>query len=151
MKNPGENLAGVDPLVEIIAHYSRYAHHYEQLVSPLIKLNKKLIHRQPETPNREAFKVAHRLTKEQVVSLLQRYEASEHSTCLSREYGIAKSTLLLLLDEHGVKKRRQPLTASQKRELRELRSTGMSIRRAAERVGTSYGTAQKYFAEIAKV
>ncbi len=147
MKNPGENLAGVDPLVEIIAHYSRYAHHYRQLISPLIKLNKKHIHRQPVLPNQTAFKVAHRLTKEQVEALLQRYEAGEHSTNLSQEYGIAKSTLLLLLDEHSVKKRRQPLTGLQKRQLKQLRSTGMSIRRAAERVGTSYGTAQKYLAE----
>jgi len=76
--------------------------------------------------------------------LLQRYEAGAHSTSLSEEYGIVKSTLLLLFEEYGAKKRRQPLPASQKRHLRQLRSTGMSIRRAAEHVGTTYGTAQQY-------
>lgn len=58
---------------------------------------------------------------------------------------------MLLLEENGVKKRRHPLATSQERQLRQFLSTGMSIRRAAERVGTSCGTAQKYLsAKIAE-
>ena len=66
------------------------------------------------------------------------------STALAREQGIAKSTFLRLLVEHGVDARSRGLTPAKEKEILRLRKQGMVIREIAKRVGCSYDTARLF-------
>jgi DNA invertase Pin-like site-specific DNA recombinase len=64
------------------------------------------------------------------------------STTLARENGIAKSTFLRLLAEHGVGARHRGLTPAKEKEILRLRRQGIFIRKIAKQVGCSYDTAR---------
>jgi DNA-binding NarL/FixJ family response regulator len=66
------------------------------------------------------------------------------STALARECGIAKSTFLRLLAEHGIDARPRGLTPAKEKEILRLRRQGMIIRDIAKRVGCSYDTARVF-------
>ena len=85
-----------------------------------------------------------RVTPEELAAIVARYQAGEYSTDLANEHGIAKSTLLCLLAEHGVEARSRTLTPEKEQEILRLRQQGMVIRDIAKRVGCSYDTARKF-------
>lgn len=82
-----------------------------------------------------------RLSPETVVELARRYEAGEHTTALSKEYGVSRSGLISLLRSEGVALRRRPRFATQRSI--QLYEEGHTIRQVADRVNSSYGTVRK--------
>lgn len=84
-----------------------------------------------------------RLSPERVATIVQRYQAGEHSTVLSKEYGVSKSSLISLLRSEGVALRRQPMSPAAKQEAIRLYEQGLTIRQVADRVGSSYGSTRK--------
>ena len=100
----------------------------------------------PQQPARKThrYRLADRFTPEELAQLVARYQAGEMSTALAREKGIAKSTFLRLLAEHGVASRPRGLTPAKEKEILRLRRQGMIIREIAKRVGCSYDVARLF-------
>lgn len=98
----------------------------------------------PQQPTRkmQRYRLADRFTADELDELVARYQAGEMSTALAREKGIAKSTFLRLLAEHGVASRPRGLTPAKEKEILLLRKQGIIIREIAKRVGCSYDTAR---------
>jgi DNA invertase Pin-like site-specific DNA recombinase len=71
------------------------------------------------------------------------------STTLAKESGIAKSTFLRLLAEHGVPFRPRGLPPAKEKEIVRLRNQGMIIREIAKRAGCSYDTARIFLPSTA--
>ncbi|MFW0768901.1 helix-turn-helix domain-containing protein [Arthrobacter koreensis] len=92
----------------------------------------------------QRYRLSDRFTPEELAQLVARYQAGEMSTALAREKGIAKSTFLRLLAEHGVASRPRGLTPAKEKEIIRLRKQGMVIREIARRVGCSYDTARLF-------
>jgi DNA invertase Pin-like site-specific DNA recombinase len=90
------------------------------------------------------YRLTDRFTTEELNQLVARYKAGETSTALARESGIAKSTFLRLLAEHGVGTRTRGLTPAKEEEILRLRKQGMIIREIAKCVGCSYDTARLF-------
>jgi DNA invertase Pin-like site-specific DNA recombinase len=99
------------------------------------------------TPKTQRYRIADRFGSDELAQLVARYQAGEMSTALARECGIAKSTFLRLLAEHGIDARPRGLTPAKEKEILRLRKTGMIIRDIAKRVGCSYDTARKFLLE----
>lgn len=99
--------------------------------------------RQEKSPRKtQRYRLSDRFTPEELAQLVARYQAGEMSTALAREKGIAKSTFLRLLAEHGVASRPRGLTPVKEAEFVRLRQQGMVIRDIAKQVGCSYDTAR---------
>ncbi|NWL12132.1 hypothetical protein DM793_12650 [Paenarthrobacter nitroguajacolicus] len=92
----------------------------------------------------QRYRLTDRFTADELAQLVARYRAGEMSTALAREHGIAKSTFLRLLSEHGVRARPRGLTPAKENEILRLRRQGMVIREIAKRVGCSYDTARLF-------
>ena len=97
---------------------------------------------QQATRKTQRYRLADRFTMEELAQLVARYQAGEMSTALAREHGIAKSTFLRLLAEHGVGARHRGLTPAKEKEILRLRKQEMIIRKIAKQVGSSYDTAR---------
>lgn len=99
-------------------------------------------------PKAQRYRIADRFSSDELAQLIARYNAggmkSRMSTSLSRKCGIAKSTFLHMLAEHGVDARPPGLTPAKEKEVRRLRKQGMIIRDIAKRVGCSYDTARRF-------
>lgn len=95
-------------------------------------------------PKTQRYRIADRFSPDELAQLVARYEAGEMSTALARECGIAKSTFLRLLAEHGIDARPRGLTPAKEKEILRLREQGMIIRKIAKEVGCSYDTARKF-------
>ncbi|MDZ4352726.1 MAG: helix-turn-helix domain-containing protein [Arthrobacter sp.] len=93
-------------------------------------------------PKAQRYRITDRFTSDELAQFVDRYRAGEMSTALARECGIAKSTFLRLLAEHGVDARPRGLTPAKEKEILKLRKQGMNIRSIAKRVGCSYDTAR---------
>lgn len=93
-------------------------------------------------PKTQRYRIADRFTPDELAQFVARYQAGEMSTALARECGIAKSTFLRLLAEHGVDARPRGLTPAKEKDILRLREQGMIIRDVAKRVGCSYDTAR---------
>ena len=93
---------------------------------------------------RQRYRLADRLGKVELDQLVARYEAGESTTALSTEAGIAKSSLLRLLENRGVVRRKQGLTPEIERQILKLRAEGVVIRTIAKQVGVSYDTARLF-------
>ncbi|WP_434615674.1 helix-turn-helix domain-containing protein [Arthrobacter sp. A5] len=95
-------------------------------------------------PKTQRYRIADRFSSDELAQLVARYKAGEMSTTLAHENGIAKSTFLRLLTEHGVRARPRGLTPAKEKEILRLRKQGMVIRDIAKRVGCSYDTARLF-------
>lgn len=62
-----------------------------------------------------------RFTPHGLNQIVAPYQAGEMSTALAREYGIAKSSFLRLLAEHGVASRSRGLAPAKEKEILRLR------------------------------
>jgi hypothetical protein len=63
--------------------------------------------------------------------VVERYEAGEVSTDLAIEFGVAKTTILAILREANVVRRRQPLTPRQVADATALYESGRSLSQVA--------------------
>lgn len=135
-------------LVEVLAGYSKQRYHkMEQLTTVAAELKRIDAGRTRPRPQQTArptqrYRLTDRFTPDELNQLVARYQAGEMSTALAREQGIAKSTFLRLLAEHGVGTRPRGLTPATEKEIVRLRKQGMVIREIANRVGCSYDTAR---------
>jgi DNA invertase Pin-like site-specific DNA recombinase len=90
------------------------------------------------------YRITDRFAPDELAQLVARYQAGEMSTALAHECGIAKSTFLRLLREHGANARPRGLTPVKEKEILRLRQQGMIIRDIAKQVGCSYDTAREF-------
>lgn len=95
----------------------------------------------------QRYRIADRFTTDELSRLVDRYQAGEMSTALAREAGMATSSFLRLLAEHGVDTRKRGLTPAKEQEIIQLRKQGMNIRDIAKSVGSSYDTTRLFLKE----
>jgi hypothetical protein len=76
-----------------------------------------------------------RLTLEQRAALVADYETGLPTTELTTRYGLAKGTVLRLLEEAGVSLRRQGLSQDVAEQARLLYESGLSLAGVGERLG----------------
>ncbi len=69
----------------------------------------------------QRYRLTDRFTPDELNQLVARYQAGEMSTALAREQGIAKSTFLRLLAEHGAGTRPRGLNPAKEQEILRLR------------------------------
>jgi hypothetical protein len=81
-----------------------------------------------------------RLTDEQRVAVISRYEDGTTSTALAADYGVTKSTIFGILRANNVVVRRQPLTSYQVHEAARLYETGLSLSQVAEHLKVNQET-----------
>ncbi|WP_138442989.1 helix-turn-helix domain-containing protein [Sinomonas susongensis] len=98
----------------------------------------------PHQEPKPRYRLNDRLGLEVLDQIVARYEAGEPTTALAAEFGVAKSSLLRLLEVRGIAMRNQRLTSDQKQQILQLRKQGTAIRAIAARVGCSYGTTQAF-------
>ncbi|MBD8206699.1 hypothetical protein IFU08_12285 [Microbacterium sp. CFBP 8790] len=72
--------------------------------------------------------------------MVERYEAGEMSTDLAIEFGVAKSTILAILREASVVRRRQPLTPQQVADAKALYESGRSLSHVAMKMSLKQDT-----------
>ncbi|NKR13585.1 hypothetical protein A5N17_21870 [Arthrobacter sp. D2] len=137
-------------MVEILGCYSNRASFKIDQMTTIAAAMKRMDSGQskprPPQPVRkiQRYRLTDRFTADELNRLVARYQAGEMSTALAREQGIAKSTFLRLLAEHGVGTRPRGLTPAKEKEILRLRRQGMIIREIAKRVGCSYDTARLF-------
>jgi hypothetical protein len=76
-----------------------------------------------------------RFTIEQRAALVADYETGLPTTELTTRYGLAKGTVLRMLEEAGVAMRRQGLTEEIAEQARLLYESGLSVAAVGERLG----------------
>ncbi|WP_432733135.1 hypothetical protein [Microbacterium sp. MM2322] len=72
--------------------------------------------------------------------MVERYEAGEMSTDLATELGVAKTTILAILREANVVRRRQSLTPGQVADATLLYESGRSLSQVAEKMSLKQDT-----------
>jgi len=87
--------------------------------------------------------LSRRLAPDTVSQLVSDYRAGASSLQLARRYGISKASVLAVLDQHGVKRRHQPLTGEQVDEAIELYESGLSVEAVSKRLGTAGRTVHR--------
>ncbi|MFP3581554.1 hypothetical protein SB659_18490 [Arthrobacter sp. SIMBA_036] len=141
-------------MVEILGCYSNRASfkidQMTTIAAALKRMDSGQSRPRPPQPVRKTqrYRLADRFTPDELAQLVARYQAGEMSTALAREQGIAKSTFLRLLAEHGVASRPRGLTPAKEREILRLRAQGMIIRKIAKQVGCSYDTARIFLLSV---
>jgi hypothetical protein len=84
--------------------------------------------------------VRKRLGPETITRLVADYQTGMPSTALTKKYGIAKGTVLVILNEAGVTRKQCRLTTAQLNEAAELYEQGWSLVRLGERFGFDQST-----------
>ena len=137
-------------MVEVIGEYSK---HSRPKLAQLDAIDTALAQAAADEPakpkrglvvTRQRYRLVDRLGKAKLDEIGARYEAGESTTSLAGEIGVAKSSLLRLLEERGVARRKQGLTPEKERQILKLRSEGVVIRAIAKQVGVSYDTARLF-------
>ena len=88
----------------------------------------------------QAFRVRDRLSADQVAQVVTDYQDGVPTTQLTKTYGLGKGSVLALLEEHGVKRRRQPLTEEQVELPIGYYADGQSCAVIAQELGFNTGT-----------
>ncbi|TFH57046.1 helix-turn-helix domain-containing protein [Glutamicibacter arilaitensis] len=133
--------------MEAIQQLSRTAYHYRQLMSPLNQKAKNYKKRSDSSHHaKRVHKIKYRLTEAQIQDVLRRYEAGEASAKVGKAFGISKTTVISILNEHGIAIRKLGLTDRQKRQASRLRQSGLALNEIARQLGVSYGAAQRFLA-----
>jgi hypothetical protein len=86
--------------------------------------------------------VRRRLSQETIAQLVADYEAGQSTPALEAKYGVAKATVLKLLEEHGVTMRHQLMTETETAEAIQLYQQGWSLARVGEHLGRNPSTIQ---------
>jgi hypothetical protein len=113
--------------------YSKNKHLLARL-EPLLHLRPVVL---PERQDEERVlrSLRFRLTNEQRAALVADYEAGVPTTELTTRYGLAKGTVLRLLEEAGIAMRRQGLSKGVAEQARLLYESGLSVAAVGERLG----------------
>ncbi|WP_285727732.1 helix-turn-helix domain-containing protein [Psychromicrobium xiongbiense] len=93
---------------------------------------------------RQRYRLVDRLGKAKLDEIVGRYKAGESANDIAREMSVSKSSLLRLLDNRGIDRRKKGLTPEIERQVLELRKQGLIIRAIAKQVGVSYDTARLF-------
>ena len=94
----------------------------------------------PEATPPGIFSVARRLGAEGVARLIVAYESGTPTTQLTRDFGIAKGSVLRLLEQNGVAMRQQPIPAELIPKAAELYNEGLSLTAVSDRLGVNRST-----------
>ncbi|SHH31877.1 hypothetical protein SAMN05443575_3703 [Jatrophihabitans endophyticus] len=82
--------------------------------------------------------VGRRLGDEAIKSLLDDYASGIPTTRLATEYRIGKATVLRLLEDHGITRRRQPMTPDECTEAIQLYRSGLSLAAVGRHFGRDH-------------
>lgn len=99
----------------------------------------------PKKKEHVARNLRRRLGPETIQELVDRYNAGEHTTRLSKQFGISTTGLRQLLLDEGVEFRRQAITAEDADRAVELYESGLTIREVVTQIGYSLGTIRREF------
>jgi hypothetical protein len=135
---PRVSLAAVSSTAAVVELAVRYSNHSD-LCQTLVDLHKRLesmpkriaqIHKPPHVN-----KLSRRLDPMTVELIIAGYQAGTPSTVLAQQFGIAKSSILRLLHQHGLaKRRRRGMTARQEAKAITLYEQGWSAAKIAEQL-----------------
>lgn len=125
--------------VEVLVRYSNIARESEHIKLPVIE---RTVEPRSEPEHRPArhIRATTRLGAAGIAALVADYVAGASASELTTSYDISKPTVLKLLDEHGVTRRRRYFTASDRVEAARLYSSGLSVQAVGERLGFSAKT-----------
>ncbi len=87
----------------------------------------------------QIHRLSSRLTPEQIVDVVRRYEAGESARALAAEFGVASSALIRLLRERRVVVRRQTVTPEQEDLMVRDYKAGMTVAEIKDKHGISHG------------
>ena len=120
-------------VVALVYSHSKNKHLLARL-EPLAQLRPaELLERRDE--ERVVRSLHFRLTHQQRAALVTDYESGLATTELTTRYGLAKGTVLRLLEEAGVAMRRQGLSENLAENARLLYESGLSVAAVGERLG----------------
>lgn len=132
-----------EPSLNLVALAYRYSHRND-LARRWQRLSNEAATVQPTEPRNEAEQrpklLQLRLTPAEIELIVAEYKAGAHCTDLATKHKIAKASVLKILEEHGVPKRRQTLTAAQVDEAVRRYEGGQSLARVAASLGTGATT-----------
>ena len=135
--------------MEAIQQLSRTAYHYRQLTSPLKRKAKNYRKRSESSfQSKRSHKIKYRLTEDEIQAVLRRYEAGEASATVGKAFGISKTTVISILNEHGIAIRKLGLTDKQKQQATRLRQSGLTLNEVARQIGSNYSATQRYIASM---
>lgn len=120
--------------MELLGRYSKY-HERLQTVKNLQNKHSRKAPDRPRVARPAVHKLAHRFEPAVLVEMVRAYEAGSPAHVVARRYGISKSTLLALLDEHDVPKRHRPMTAGEVSAAVVLYRSGLSLASVGEQMG----------------
>lgn len=100
---------------------------------------------EPSTSNKEyvARNLRRRLHSKVIFTLVDRYNAGEHTPALAKEHGISMTGLRKLLLNEGVKLRMQSITPEDSDQAVKLYQSGLTIREVVKEVGYCLGSIRR--------
>jgi len=122
--------------VEVVLAYSKQSYLLERLRRTLRAVQTDQRSANEASPNAvKSFKIIQRLRQSEIEALLAAYRAGTPSPQLARQYGIGESSVITLLDTHGVPKRRRLVTPEVARQAIKLYGQGQTLAEVGERLG----------------
>lgn len=140
--------------MEVASDLSNRGHHYENGLRRLVETMQAYLCQQRQTAKPRIrqtstpapHKIKYRITETQVQGILNRYEAGEASATVGKAFGISKTTVISILNEHGITIRKLGLTDKQKKQATRLRQSGLTLDEVARQIGSNYSAIQRYIA-----
>lgn len=142
--------------MEVAIDLSNRGRHYENGLRRLVETMQAYLCQQGQTAKPRIrqtsaptpHKIKYRLTETQVQGILRRYEAGEASATVGKAFGISKTAVISILNEHGIEVRKLGLTDNQKRNAARLRKSGLTLNEVARQIESNYSTTQRYIASL---
>lgn len=140
--------------MEVASDLSNRGRHYENALRRLVETMQVYLCQQGQSAKSGVrqdsgptpHKIKYRLTEAQVQGILSRYEAGEASVTVGKAFGISKTTVISILNEHGIAVRKLGLTDKQKQQANRLRQSGLTLNEIARQIGSNYSATQRYLA-----
>lgn len=140
--------------MEVASDLSNRGHHYENDLRRLVETMQAYLCQQSQTAKPRIrqtstptpHKIKYRLTETQVQCILSRYEAGVSSATVGKAFGISKTTVISILNEHGIAVRKLGLTGKQKKHAMRLRQSGLTLNEISRQIGSNYSATQRYIA-----
>lgn len=126
-------------MVEVLVRYSNIARESDPVELPTID---RASERRTEHPSRPARhrSAAVKLGAPGIATIVAEYVAGASASELAAKYDISKPTVLKLLNEHGVTRRRRLFCADKQAMAAELYASGLSLEAVGEELGFSAKT-----------
>lgn len=131
--------------VDATSRYSQLPPTPTMLARLVKKVRASNVESEPSTSNKEYVprNLRRRLDPKVISTLVDRYNAGEHTPVLAKEHGISMTGLRKLLLNEGVKLRMQSITPEDSDQAVKLYQSGLTIREVVKEVGYSLGSIRR--------